>query len=218
MDMESKNLPTTHLRLSAGDTLRCEIATEGSVYYRGTSGIIVGASYDTEDLGCLLHLSASYATHVPSWPKLLDVQAAFARRVPMMMVLPRRSHHINNHPYCLHLYEIPQTWHGHLDLTHVPARRSSASEIADLHAEGIDLPYGRSGWACSIRRLMPDYATLLTFRSIFFAPGRDVMLWWDVPGAKKSQRTWVYMAYTPSPWHAGAGVGVPGFALTPQGV
>lgn len=76
------------------------------------SGFIVSAGVeDTGQWGPLLHASFSYGDHMPSWEDVKLVrEALFPLDMDTAMILPREKDYVNVHPYCLHIWQIPEHW------------------------------------------------------------------------------------------------------------
>ena len=102
------------VRLNDGRTLRAlQQMTGGVGYHRTPDGMVVVASFDATPHGLLLHVSASYADHLPSWADLGLLRAAFyPADKDVIQVLPRAGEYVNVHSYCLHLFEAPAEWQG----------------------------------------------------------------------------------------------------------
>jgi len=61
--------------------------------------------------GPLLHVSASYPHRLPGWAELRLLKAAFyGPRRSAMVVLPRDEDYVNHHPFCHHLWDMPEPW------------------------------------------------------------------------------------------------------------
>ena len=61
--------------------------------------------------GQLLHVSMSHPRHLPSWKELKQVRALFfPLDEDVLQVLPRAEDYVNDHPFCLHLFECPEKW------------------------------------------------------------------------------------------------------------
>lgn len=76
------------------------------------TGLIITAGIEnTPRWGPLLHVSMSYADHLPAWEDIKAVREAFfPLDIDTAMILPRESDYVNVHPYCLHVWQIPQEW------------------------------------------------------------------------------------------------------------
>lgn len=72
--------------------------------------VLADIKYDTPH-GDLLHVSFSHPCHLPSWREIKLVRALFfPKDEDALQVLPRESLYVNDHPYCLHLWECPVAW------------------------------------------------------------------------------------------------------------
>lgn len=87
-----------------------------SAWY-SADGLAVAASIDRlphltikSKLG-FLHLSISRNDRYPSWEEMVQVAEIIAGSdLDMAMIKPRRSDYVNEHPYCLHWWEMPVEW------------------------------------------------------------------------------------------------------------
>jgi len=101
------------VRLDDGRKLLAAGEYAGGLGYRSNDDMVVLASYDPTPHGTLLHVSVSYASHVPSWADLRAVRAAFfPPDVDVIQVLPRAGEYVNVHQHTLHLFAAPETWQG----------------------------------------------------------------------------------------------------------
>lgn len=51
-----------------------------------------------------LHLSVSTPTRMPVWDEIVATKRAFMGDRRAVMVVPERDKHVNDHPYCMHLW------------------------------------------------------------------------------------------------------------------
>jgi hypothetical protein len=80
-------------------------------------GLAVAASIDRlphltikSKLG-FLHLSISRNDRYPSWEEMVQIAEMIAGPdLDMAMIKPRRSDYVNEHPFCLHWWEMPVEW------------------------------------------------------------------------------------------------------------
>lgn len=70
-----------------------------------TRGGYQGDDRDTEEMERWDHLSVSTATRCPTWEELEHVKRLFFKpdECAMQLHVPPRDH-VNNHPYCLHIW------------------------------------------------------------------------------------------------------------------
>ena len=58
-----------------------------------------------------LHVSFSHPDRLPDWETIKQIKDAFyGDEVEAVVVLPKRKHYVNRHPYTHHLWESPEAW------------------------------------------------------------------------------------------------------------
>lgn len=93
-----KDLPPNWRILKKSETTRC---------YRSRNGLAVIVSCCRyEDGKNWVHLSVSRKKSYPTWEEFVQVKELFlGRESKAIQVLPPRSEWVNDHPYCLHLWQ-----------------------------------------------------------------------------------------------------------------
>jgi hypothetical protein len=73
--------------------------------------VIVGMEPFMEDHVPRLHVSFSHPDRLPDWEMIKKVKEAFfGDEVEAVVVLPKKKHYVNRHPYTHHLWESPEEW------------------------------------------------------------------------------------------------------------
>jgi hypothetical protein len=113
-------VPTGDLRLPDGRTLfyagplhlrQAGAAPVHGAHWGSDEGMGVIASLDATPHGRLLHVSLSYADHLPTWDDIKAVRAAFyPADVDCAMMLPAEKDYVNVHAYTMHLWQLPVAW------------------------------------------------------------------------------------------------------------
>lgn len=82
-------------------------------WYRGINKLtglkVIISSGIEQDGKEWIHLSVSRADRLPTWDELETKEAFIGLEAEAIQVIPRRSKHINIHPYCLHLFFCPES-------------------------------------------------------------------------------------------------------------
>lgn len=81
--------------------------TPHATSFKRKDGMTVIASVRIEaDDKQWLHLSCAHKTHLPDYRDLCDIKRIWCgKERKAVMVFPPASQHVNDHPYCLHLYQ-----------------------------------------------------------------------------------------------------------------
>ena len=81
--------------------------SEDGAAYRNRTGLAVIISCCVEADGKnWIHLSVSKRKQYPTWDEFVQVKELFLGRESLaLQVLPPRSEWVNDHPFCLHLYQ-----------------------------------------------------------------------------------------------------------------
>lgn len=81
--------------------------SEDGAAYRNRTGLLVIISCCIEGDGKnWVHLSVSKRKQCPSWDELVQVKELFLGKEALaLQLLPPRSEWVNDHPFCLHLYQ-----------------------------------------------------------------------------------------------------------------
>lgn len=80
-----------------------ELEGQRAFCYRDGRRVIV--TVGQHDGGWWLHVSVSREKYIPSYADLSEVKRVFVTdAVQAIQIFPRREHHVNIHPYCLHLW------------------------------------------------------------------------------------------------------------------
>jgi hypothetical protein len=70
--------------------------------------VIAGMEPFLRDGIARLHVSFSHPNRLPDWDTIKQIkQAFFGDNVEAVVVLPKKKHYINRHPYTHHLWESP---------------------------------------------------------------------------------------------------------------
>jgi hypothetical protein len=98
--------------LPSGDSVTFEFAGElpaGRAYTGYGYAIIVSA--DNTKHGRLLHFSISHNNFLPPWELISAVKRTlFPADVAAVMHLPELDSYINEHEFCLHVWQLPVQW------------------------------------------------------------------------------------------------------------
>ena len=58
-----------------------------------------------------LHVSFSHPDRLPDWETIKQIKDAFyGEDVEAVVVLPKKKHYVNRHPFTHHLWESPEAW------------------------------------------------------------------------------------------------------------
>lgn len=78
------------------------------------TGLVITAgleAYHGPEYGPLLHVAVSWPNRLPSWKLLGQVKdLLYGDAVEAAIVLPRKREYVNVHPYCHHLWQVPDAW------------------------------------------------------------------------------------------------------------
>lgn len=81
---------------------------EAGTFYQGKQTCLrIGISVSFEkDMKRWLHISMSHPMRLPTYEEMFEVKKRFigSERYLTLMVLPPEALHVNDHPYCLHLW------------------------------------------------------------------------------------------------------------------
>jgi len=79
---------------------------------RGRHPLSVQYGHTVTPHGDLRVATVSYPNHMPSWGEMKRVrETLFPPRMDVMMVLPGSdTHYINDHPYALWMWQMPEKW------------------------------------------------------------------------------------------------------------
>jgi len=81
------------------------MAAEDGAAYQNSTGIVVIISGEIHDCKAWIHVSLSRKGRMPTYEDIALVKRAFiGDDEKAIMVLPDKAHHVNLHPYCLHLF------------------------------------------------------------------------------------------------------------------
>lgn len=79
--------------------------------WRSSVGLKIIATIDNTHHGRLLHLSVSHPRILPPWPVMIAVKRwFFPEHVAAAMVMPEEACYVNEHPNCLHIWQLPVEW------------------------------------------------------------------------------------------------------------
>lgn len=84
-----------------------EILVDGGKYRNPRRELAAILSVNREQDGRFwLHLSASHARRIPTWPELIEVKEFFLGNREAYAVAPPRERYVNIHPHVLHLFAL----------------------------------------------------------------------------------------------------------------
>jgi len=115
-------IPDGHLRLRDGRRLRFiqrvvlrdpsgNTPDMEGAWWLTSDGLKVLATMDDTPHGELLHVSISRADRYPSWEEIKVIRDAFyPETADAVMILPRKTLWVDEHPNCFHLIQCPVDW------------------------------------------------------------------------------------------------------------
>ena len=82
-----------------------KMAEDGAMYRRQDGLLAIASVGQEQDQQFWMHISVSRKSRLPSWEDLAAVKHIFiGDNRSAYQVLPKRTSHVNLHPYCLHLF------------------------------------------------------------------------------------------------------------------
>lgn len=86
-------------------------ASHGHKWAAIGSGFKIIATIDDSKHGVLLHVSVSHTTTLPPWSLMIAVKRHFfPADVAAAMIMPEEEVYVNSHPFCLHIWQLPEKW------------------------------------------------------------------------------------------------------------